>query len=162
MTFIRKEKGFTLIELMVVVAILAILAIVAIPRILAALDDARRSEARATATSIANALSRYYIENEEYPAEAYTGDDIESANVLTILDWSGAASDPELREYLDLRNAESITLITRDTIEAAAAPHDWEITITFADARPQGAATDVRMVAVITPEHIVWEDTSTE
>lgn len=162
MTFIRKQDGFTLIELMVVVAILAILAIIAIPRILAALDNARRSEAVATATSVANAFARYYIEHEEYPLYHGEGTELDkqSDDIKSILlELRGETKDTPLGDYLDLRNPESIASMSL-AHDVGTVPHDWELTVTFADARPEGAAADVRMVAVITPEHIVWEATT--
>ncbi len=104
----RKKKGFTLIELMVVVAILAILAIIAIPRILEALDNARDSEVRANAASIANAMSRYYIENPDtgYPAPSTVGAVVGLTNndLIDYLQEEG---------YLDLRGSEENIDITR-------------------------------------------------
>ena len=41
----KKEKGFTLIELMIVIAIIAIIAIVAIPRLRSSWNEAREQPA---------------------------------------------------------------------------------------------------------------------
>ena len=140
MTFIKKEKGFTLIELMVVVAILAILAIVAVPRILAALDDARRSEATATATSVANALGRMYIEKEDYPAAADgVTNHAHTVEQLLALDVDGAP----LSNYLDLRNEDSIETLTYEKTADG-----FELTIGFHNAFDGTVFT-------ITPEKIV-------
>ncbi len=51
----KKNKGFTLIELMVVVAIIGILAAVAVPRFLNFMANARRSEARSILSALYNA-----------------------------------------------------------------------------------------------------------
>lgn len=50
----KKNKGFTLIELMVVVAIIGILAAVAVPRFLNFMANARRSEARSMLSALYN------------------------------------------------------------------------------------------------------------
>lgn len=66
---VRKQDGFTLIELIVVVAILGILAAVLTPRVLDAVQNARTSAAEANAKQIQLAMERYLIRNNNYPAE---------------------------------------------------------------------------------------------
>lgn len=65
----RKQDGFTLIELIVVVAILGILAAVLTPRVLDAIANARTSAAEASAKQIQLALERYLIAENTYPPE---------------------------------------------------------------------------------------------
>jgi len=67
------HKGFTLIELMIVVAVIAILAAIAIPSYLGVQKRAARSEAKATLEAIALALEGYMAENNDYgPTGVYT------------------------------------------------------------------------------------------
>lgn len=63
----RKQDGFTLIELIVVVAILGILAAVLTPRVLEAVDNARRGAAESSARQIQLALERIMIRDNAYP-----------------------------------------------------------------------------------------------
>jgi type II secretion system protein G len=66
---VKKEKGFTLIEIMVVVAIIALIAAVGIPNLLRARVSANESTAQACLKSIASALETYAIANGSYPLE---------------------------------------------------------------------------------------------
>lgn len=58
----RNKKGFTLIELVVVIAILGILAAVAIPRFVSATDKARQSTHDANMRTIESAANMYVAE----------------------------------------------------------------------------------------------------
>lgn len=63
-----RAKGFTLIEIMVVVVILGILAALVVPNILQRPDEARVTAARADIRAIANALEMYRLDNHTYPS----------------------------------------------------------------------------------------------
>jgi type IV pilus assembly protein PilA len=67
----RSRKGFTLIELMVVIFIVGILAAVAIPIMRGRIDSAKWSEGKAGAGSIRTAARAYQA--EKGPAYAYVG-----------------------------------------------------------------------------------------
>jgi prepilin-type N-terminal cleavage/methylation domain-containing protein len=58
----QKRKGFTLIELMVVILIVGILAAVAIPILRGRIDAAKWSEGKAMVGSIATAIRAYHAE----------------------------------------------------------------------------------------------------
>jgi len=58
--FHRKSKGFTLIELMIVVAIIGILAAIAIPRFANLIDRARQARTQGNLGSIRSSMSIYY------------------------------------------------------------------------------------------------------
>ena len=62
----KKYRGFTLIELMIVVAIIAILAAIAIPNFLSFISKARISEVKSNLEAIASAELSYFGEKDRY------------------------------------------------------------------------------------------------
>jgi len=64
----RHQRGFTLIEIMVVVVILGILAAIIIPKISDRPEQARRTKAIMDIKSIETALSLYQMDNGSYPS----------------------------------------------------------------------------------------------
>lgn len=63
----RNQQGFTLIELMIVVAIIAILAAIAIPLYLNYTAQAEGSEALALSGGLKTDIAQFYSENGRYP-----------------------------------------------------------------------------------------------
>ena len=63
----RSRKGFTLIELMVVVLIVAVLAALVVPLLLSRVEKARYSEGKAIASQIATAVRTFAVETETTP-----------------------------------------------------------------------------------------------
>jgi general secretion pathway protein G len=61
-------RGFTLIEIMVVITILGILAALIVPRVVGRTDDARVAAAKQDIASILQALKLYRLDNGAYPS----------------------------------------------------------------------------------------------
>ena len=61
------SKGFTLVEVMVVVVILAVLAALIVPRVVGRTDEARAVAAQQDIAAIMQSLKLYRIDNSRYP-----------------------------------------------------------------------------------------------
>ena len=64
----RRARGFTLIEVMVVIVILGVLAALVVPRIMSRPDEARVVAARQDIASLMQALKLYKLDNRRYPS----------------------------------------------------------------------------------------------
>ncbi len=65
---LTSDRGFTLIEIMVVVTILAILAALVVPKLVGRSDDARRVAAKVQIKNIEGALQLYKLDSGIYPS----------------------------------------------------------------------------------------------
>jgi general secretion pathway protein G len=63
----NRRRGFTLIELIVVILILAILAALIVPRVTGRTDDAKRAKAASDITALGNALNTFRLDIGRYP-----------------------------------------------------------------------------------------------
>lgn len=61
------QKGFTLIEIMVVIVIIGILATLVVPRIMGRPDEARVVSAKHDVVTLVQALKLYKLDNARYP-----------------------------------------------------------------------------------------------
>jgi general secretion pathway protein G len=63
----RGQRGFTLIELMVVLVIIGVLAALIVPNVLDRADDARVTAARTDIANLQQALKLYKLDNQRFP-----------------------------------------------------------------------------------------------
>ncbi len=72
----RLNKGFTLVELMIVVAILGVLAAIAVPAYIGYVSSSKRAEAKANLETIRLLEEQYYADHKQY---------VEAADTATLM-----------------------------------------------------------------------------
>ena len=63
----QKQRGFTLVEIMVVVVIIGILGALVVPKLLGRTGEARVTAARTDITKLKTALQLYKLDNQRFP-----------------------------------------------------------------------------------------------
>jgi len=63
----RRKRGFTLIELMVVILIIAILAALVVPKVIGRTSDAKIAKAKADISTLAGSINAFRLDTGRYP-----------------------------------------------------------------------------------------------
>jgi type IV pilus assembly protein PilA len=142
---IRMQKGFTLIELMIVVAIIGILAAVAIPQYQDYTVKAKLSKVTGIAAPIKTALALYNQENGGFPTIANPWSTIglsaapATTNEVSAIAWNGTTNPVAANTgiVLTLQNIKAATIDTTSvTMQPVVGSTDiqWVNTCTSTDA----------------------------
>ncbi len=115
---LRRDEGFTLIELMVVVMIIAVLIAIAIPSFLGFRQSAQDRSAQSEVRNVLLAEKAYWLENGDY---TQAGADITAFEPNATIN-----ADPAAGVFIDLNGASSdIVCITR-TADSGNTFSVWE------------------------------------
>lgn len=80
----KKTAGFTLIELMIVVAVIAILAVIAIPKFGDMVNRSKEADVKKKLGALRSAVSIYYSDNQYYPVDLTTSLTTEARYIAEI------------------------------------------------------------------------------
>jgi type IV pilus assembly protein PilE len=85
----RRPRGFTLIEVMIVVAIVAVLAAIAYPSYIESVRKSKRAEARAQLMEAAQYMQRFYSQNDSFKRAINAPADMTLPTALTAVPRQG-------------------------------------------------------------------------
>jgi type IV pilus assembly protein PilE len=138
----RKAKGFTLVELMIVVAIIALISVIAYPSYMNYVVNTKRNAARNALLQIADRQQQFFMDNKRYAA---TLTELGLAANPLVLDDQGNPTDAGNRQAV---YSVSLSDLAATTYTITAAPmngqarHDTKCgSLTLDQAGAQAAST---------------------
>ncbi|MBW8383519.1 MAG: type II secretion system GspH family protein [Youngiibacter sp.] len=123
----KRQKGFTLVELLIVTAIIAVLATIVTPAALSAIEKSKATAALADIRAYQTATLTYYVSEGEYPDEAALEAEMSKLGVKGENPWGGTYA---------FSTASSINTLTVSDVSAKGATKLSELMgLTLADGK---------------------------
>lgn len=102
----KKDNGFTLVELMVVVVILGILVAIAVPALNSSVDRSRMTACQSNERTISGAAAQFWHNNDRYPV------DIDELITSSYLEFNPTCPDGGTYVYDDATGTVDCSLAT--------------------------------------------------
>ncbi|NUO19407.1 prepilin-type N-terminal cleavage/methylation domain-containing protein [bacterium] len=131
----RNQRGFTLVELLVVIVVIGIIATIAVPRFLASQDRAYITAAVADVDHFRKALAVYEIDYGAYPAQ----------NFGSVAAISAALIDPSGNDYMILPDGQNFSSFSYTPVNNG---ESYEIQVVATDHGNTGVVADPLGTAV--------------
>ncbi len=131
----RKSKGFTLIEMLIVIVVIAILALIVIPRLLGAGRKAKEATLKGDLHQLRNAIQQFEADCGDYPASL---DDLQTAPAAGSQGGSGIDLDVDGWQGPYLRTPDGG--LPKDPFTGAA---DWDYTASSGDVHSSSTLTAI-------------------
>ena len=133
----KKNSGFTLVEILIVVVILGILAAIVIPQFTQASTEARENSLKANLQTIRSQIELYKIQHNDDLPGTVTGVDFETAMTDTT-DIAGATTGSDFGPYLQSIPVNPFN--SKNTVEDGTGTlgdnsHGWQYNTTTNDFR---------------------------
>lgn len=126
----KRNLGFTLIELMIVVAIVGIIAAIAFPSYMDSVRKSRRADAKSTILQVASQEERYYTENIKY-------------GTLTEIGNTGTVQSAGGQHTITVAKTDATYTITATPVQTDAQCGNLTLTNTSVSGNSAGAAAGV-------------------
>lgn len=143
---LKKQSGFTLLELLIVVVIIGILAVLIIPNLASGPQRARDSQRKSDLRNIKTALETYYNDNNSYPTAGGTSCVPDAAACLGTVLTSG--STPYMKTVpKDPKGGQNYAYAPTPASCGAGACTSYTLTATLENTKdPQAGANSVYTV----------------
>jgi len=119
----KKQQGFTLIELMIVVAIIAILAAIALPAYSDYTKKAKVSEVVLAASALRTAVSEYAASNNELPDASWDGYQVQESKYVEEVSWDGSVITATAKGIAS--DVDGDTIVLSGTLNEDTGVVDW-------------------------------------